>query len=134
MRTHNWTRARARPRSHVPGRMNRTEAAYSEILEARRLAGEITGWMFESLRFRLADNTHFCPDFVVQMIDGTFEVHEVKACRSSGGFLIEDDASVKIKVAAEMYPWLGWQLCGQLPKKAGGGWKFRYFSRENAEE
>jgi hypothetical protein len=107
--------------------MNQTEAAYSRYLDERMQLGEIVGYRFEAYKLRLADNTHYTPDFVVQLPDGTIEIHEVKACRASGGFLCEDDAKVKIKVAAEMYPEFVFVMCGRLPKKAGGGWKFHEY-------
>jgi hypothetical protein len=47
---------------------------------------------------RLADKTFYSPDFaVLTKADGTLEMHEVK------GFW-QDDARVKIKVAASIYP------------------------------
>jgi len=120
MRPNKWNRARAR-KQHVPGQMNGTEAAYAEVLAGELLAGEILGYQFEPMKFRLAKNTSYSPDFMVQLSDGTLEFREVKACRASGAFLAEDDAMVKIKVAAEMYPMFGWVMCGKLPRKAG--WK-----------
>jgi hypothetical protein len=79
------------------GKMNGTEAAYGRQLEARKQAGEVAWYRFEGLKFRLADNTHYTPDFAVMLADGTMELHEVKGHWT-------DDARVKIKVAAEMYP------------------------------
>ena len=118
-----FKRAKARSRPQ-PGTMNLTEKAYANLLEVRRLAGEIVGYRFEAYKLRLADNTHYTPDFVVQMPDGSIELHEVKACKSTGGFFCEDDAKVKIKVAAETFPEFSFVMCGLLPKKCGGGWKF----------
>ena len=82
---------------HTQGRMNKTEAKHARDLECRKLSGEIAGYWFEEIKFRLADRTWYTPDFFVKMADGTFEVHEVK------GFM-EDDAAVKIKVAARLFP------------------------------
>lgn len=92
-------------------RINKTELAYSRLLDLRIKAGEIVGWKFESIKLRLADRTWYCPDFLVVIPAGALpyggtrieypgerlEIHEVK------GFW-RDDARVKIKVAAEMYP------------------------------
>jgi hypothetical protein len=102
--------------------MNVTEAAYAEVLKERVRTGEIVGFMFEPVRLRLSRGTHYCPDFLVQMADGTLEFHEVKACMSSGKFLTEDASWIKLKVAAEAYPMFGFFRCGRLPKKSGGGW------------
>ena len=79
------------------GRMNRTESRFAEILRGRELAGEVLWWKFEALKFRLADNTFYTPDFIVLRKDGHIEAYEVK------GFWT-DDARVKVKVAADLYP------------------------------
>ena len=79
------------------GRMNKTEKAYGELLFKLQLAGEILWYKFESMKFRLADNTWYTPDFIVMRDDGSLEVHEVKGHWT-------DDARVKIKVAADIYP------------------------------
>lgn len=79
------------------GKMNKTEAAYGDHLELRRRAGEIAWFKFEGLKLRLADSTFYSPDFFVMLTSGELEVHEVK------GFW-EDDARVKIKIAASLFP------------------------------
>ncbi|WP_230942436.1 hypothetical protein [Burkholderia stagnalis] len=79
------------------GRMNKTEAAYADLLAARLHVGEVVEFKFESLKFRLADHTWYTPDFAVVLPDGTREIHEVKGRWT-------DDARVKIKVAAELFP------------------------------
>lgn len=80
-----------------PGHMNKTEAAYAQHLELLKQAGEIHWFTFEGMKFRLADNTFYTPDFNVMLANGELEQHEVK------GFW-QDDAKVKIKVAADLYP------------------------------
>lgn len=79
-----------------PGSMNKTEVAYAQALRFRQLAGEIVSYRFEALKLKLAANTFYTPDFVVTFPD-RIECHEVK------GFW-RDDARVKIKVAAQMFP------------------------------
>jgi hypothetical protein len=79
------------------GTMNRTEAAYAAHLELLKASGDVLWWKFEGLKFRLADKTFLTPDFVVMVRSGLIELHDVK------GFLMED-ANVKMKVAASMYP------------------------------
>lgn len=102
------------------GVMNKTEAAYAASLEARRHAGEVAWYLFEGIKYRLADNTFYTPDFAVMLADGSLEAHEVK------GFW-QDDARVKIKVAAERFP-VRFIAVRALPKKAGGGWEVEAFS------
>ncbi|WBM39683.1 DUF1064 domain-containing protein [Alcaligenes faecalis] len=101
------------------GRMNQTEAAYAKRLEQLKQAGEIAWFKFEGLKFRLADNTFYTPDFVLMLSDGVMEAHEVK------GFWT-DDARVKIKIAADMYPFRFIAVKVQT-KKAGGGWAIEQF-------
>lgn len=96
------------------GQRNKTEQAYENHLEQLRIAGGIVWFKFEGLKFRLADNTFYTPDFIVMNPNGQIEIKEVK------GFMM-DDANVKIKVAAEMYPFR-FYIVRQIPKKNGGGW------------
>jgi hypothetical protein len=93
------------------GVMNRTEASYGARLELLKGAGEVVWYRFEGLKFRLADSTFYTPDFAVMLADGTLEAHEVKGHWT-------DDARVKIKVAAEMYP-----IRFLAIKKKAGGWE-----------
>ncbi len=101
-----------------PGAMNKTEAAYAEELEMQRRAGNILWFKFEGVKFRLADNTFYTPDFLVMAGNGLLEAHEVK------GFW-QDDARVKIKVAADIYP-IRFFAIKPIPKKAGG-WEVEAF-------
>lgn len=80
-----------------PGKLNKLESAYEGRLESLRRAGYIEWFAFEAIKLRLADNTFYTPDFFVMGADGTLQCHEVK------GFW-EDDARVKIKVAARLFP------------------------------
>ncbi|TBL50562.1 DUF1064 domain-containing protein [Obesumbacterium proteus] len=101
------------------GQMNKTESEYCQLLELRKRVGEIVWYRFEGVKLRLADNTFYTPDFAVMLITGEMEMHEVK------GFWT-DDARVKIKVAAEQYPF---RFIAVKPKakKAGGGWEVEEF-------
>lgn len=102
-----------------PGQMNKTEAAYRDYLEARKQAGSIIWYKFEGMKFRLADKTFYTPDFAVLLADGRLQAHEVK------GYW-EDDARVKIKVAAELYP-IEFIAVKVKAKKDGGGWAVEEF-------
>lgn len=91
---------RARHNGRSAGRkvgMNKLETAYADYLQKLQLAGEVAGYAFESIKFRLAANTFYTPDFVVYSTTGEVEIHEVK-----GHW--EDDARVKIKVFASLFP------------------------------
>lgn len=101
------------------GAMNKTEAAYAGHLEALKFNGKIQWYRFEGMKLRLADNTFYTPDFAVMAADGAIECHEVK------GFW-QDDARVKIKVAADQYPFRFVAVKAQA-KKNGGGWGYESF-------
>ena len=103
-----------------PGSMNKSEAAYSQRLDALMASGEIAWWRFEGVKLRLADTTFYTPDFAVMHADGTMEMHEVK------GFW-QDDARAKIKIAADMYPFRFIAITART-KKLGGGWEVEEFS------
>lgn len=113
--------ARGRVARRKPGTMNKTEERYSAVLADRQAAGEIIAWWFERFTFKLADDTRYTPDFMVQLPDGTLEAHETK------GFM-EEDAKVKIKVFAEAFPF----RCVVVRAKAkrdGGGWDFTNYPK-----
>jgi hypothetical protein len=100
--------------------MNSLESKYATYLEEQKLAGLIVDYWYERVKFRLADRTYYTPDFLVQHADDTLGVHECK------GFW-EEDARIKIKVAAEQNPAFRFIAVQALPKKAGGGWKTEEF-------
>jgi len=102
------------------GQRNKTEAAYEKYLEERRIAGEVVWYKFEGIKVRLADSTFYTPDFAVMLANGQMEMHEVK------GYWL-DDARVKIKVAADIYPFRFIAIKAR-PKKHGGGWEIEDFS------
>lgn len=95
--------------------MNKTEAEYAAMLELRKRAGEIAWYAFESVKLRLADATFYSPDFTVMLANGALELHEVK------GFW-QDDARVKIKVAAALFPF---QFFAVTKKR--GAWEVEAF-------
>ncbi|RLK56251.1 hypothetical protein BCL79_0634 [Stenotrophomonas rhizophila] len=97
-----------------PGQMNKTEAAYAAHLERLRLSGDVEWFRFEGVKLRLADSTFYTPDFAVMSGNGVMEMHEIK------GFWT-DDARVKIKVAADQYPFR-FIAFKAVAKSRGGGW------------
>jgi hypothetical protein len=97
--------------------MNKTEQARALDLEAMKRNGFILEWWYERWTFKLADDTRYTPDFIVQMPDGTLEVEEVK------GFWRED-ARVKVKVFASLYPF---RVRGFSRTKAGSSWDVETF-------
>ena len=84
---------------HKPGQMNGLETQYAQHLEAKLLRGEIRAYDFEPVKLKLSDGTYYTPDFRVVRNDYAIEYHEVK------GYW-EEDARVKIKVAASLHPYI----------------------------
>ncbi|HGO6081853.1 TPA: hypothetical protein ACK3PA_006350 [Burkholderia cenocepacia] len=80
------------------GRMNKTEAAYADVLAARLHVGEILWFRFEAHKLRLADKTFYTPDFTVINAAGQTEYHEVKGRWT-------DKARAKTKIAADQFPY-----------------------------
>jgi hypothetical protein len=97
------------------GGKNKTEQAYEDHLKLLYLAREIQDYRFEGLKLRLAKSTFYTPDFFV-IRDDCIELHEVK-----GHW--EDDARVKIKVAAEQFPWFKFVAV----QAKGKSWSYEYF-------
>ena len=121
-----------RPR-HENGVMNKTEAAYALVLNNKLLAGEIAGWWFELMTIKLADRCSLQPDFLVMLNDGSLEFHEVKGGKNGTGnqwiYWAEEDAKVKLKVAATIQPL---PLFVVYPQRGGvkNGWCVERVGRE----
>jgi hypothetical protein len=107
---------RASASNEPHAKMNKTESAYAAHLETLRRVGEIVKWDFEPEKLRLADATFYTPDFRIQWPDGSISFDEVK-----GHW--EDDARVKIKVAARLHPY---QF--RAVQRDGNGWKYENFN------
>ena len=89
---------------------NKTEAAYEEWLRLQLQLGIISAYSFEPMKLRLGPDwlTSYTPDFMVVMLDGVIEMVDVKGASSSKGSTAgawwEEDARLKIKVAAGLFP------------------------------
>lgn len=111
--------AKARTIPKRDGSMNGFEKRYAAHLENLRIIGAINRWDFQPEKLRLADRTFYEPDFRVIEKNGLIEMHEVK-----GHW--EDDARVKIKVAAEQHPYRFIAVKVNSIKN-GGGWLIEEF-------
>lgn len=100
------------------GQMNKTESEYFNHLRSLKYSGQIVDFWFESIKLKVAENRcDYTPDFLVQMPDGSLELHEVKGSPK----IFQDDAKVKCKVCADKYPFK-LKVVYPRPKKNGGGW------------
>lgn len=83
------------------GERNKTEQRFEdEILRPGMLAGDILWYRFEGIKLRLADNTFLTVDFAVMGANSILTMIDVKG----GEAVIQEDARVKMKVAADAYP------------------------------
>lgn len=103
------------------GVMNQTEKAYAAHLELLKQSGGVLDYRFEQVKFNMASNTTYTPDFLVINKNCEVELHEVKG-------RWEDDARVKIKVAQRQNPWFKFIAIQKQTKKDGGGWKIEEFN------
>jgi hypothetical protein len=102
------------------GVMNKTEQAYvDEVIKPAMESGEIIWYKFEGMTFKLGEGVRYTPDFPVMLPDGEIQIHEVKG-RWMG------DAKVKIRMAADLFPFL-FKAVYKQPKKDGGGWREEEF-------
>ena len=113
-----WTSFVRGKRKQV-GEMNKTEAAYAEYLEGQKVLGNVLWYAFEAVTFKLAEGCRYTPDCLVLLTSGFAKLHEAK------GFWAED-ARIKIKVAAAMFPFR-FVAVKRLAKKRGGGWEREVF-------
>ncbi len=77
--------------------MNKTETAYSLILEARKRRGDIARWEREGMTLRWPDGMTYTADFTVWHTGGILLI-ETK------GAWIEGDALVKFRAARAYWP------------------------------
>jgi hypothetical protein len=101
------------------GERNKLELSYEKHLELRKQSGEIQWYKFEGMKFRLADNCFYNPDFAVLLANGEMEMHECKS-------IWMDGAKEKVRMAAELYPFRFIAVYA-LPKKDGGGFRYEEF-------
>jgi hypothetical protein len=101
----------------LPREMNKTEAEFGRILEARIAKGELRGpLMFEKIKLRLGKKCWYTPDWsCFTLFEGVWLpiFFEVK-----GGH-IWDDSKVKFKTAVEQHPWAFFDMW----QKKAGQWK-----------
>lgn len=101
--------------------MTQTEKRYSLVLEAMRLAGEIQEWAFECERLILGANLQYTPDFRIINSDQSVEFIEVKPANWEK-IPNQTGSTVKIKIAAQMHPYL-FSRAVERSRRDGGGFE-----------
>ena len=107
---------------HTPGQMNKTEEAYAQILEMRKLQGEVIRFDFEAITFKIAKDCRYTPDFAVWLVDGSMQFID---CKGAGP--MDEKSRVKAKVAAELFPQFLFAIEQKQSKANGFGWKREEF-------
>lgn len=97
------------------GQMNKTEERFAQMLELERHAGKVKWWKFEAIKLMLAKNTSLTVDFAILPETDILTLIDVKGSKA----MVTDDARVKMKVAAEMYPFV-FKIA--YPRAKGEGW------------
>ena len=95
---------------------SKDEEIYGEILDVRKIRGEIIDHAFQPEKFRLGDGSWYTPDFRVIENDRLITRLEIK------GGVIREAARVRFLVAAGLHPYR-FVMVYHEPKKRGGGWK-----------
>jgi hypothetical protein len=90
--------------------LNKTERRYLEILRQRE---ELVWIGVHTFRLRMAANTHYTPDFATLDKDGLFTMIDTK------GAFTREDAQLKIKLAARMFPMFRWVKAELTLARAG---------------
>jgi len=98
--------------SKTEEKLNKTERAFLDY--ARFLHREVG---VQRITFKIGDDCRFTPDFDYRDREGNWVFVDVK------GFQRED-ALVKIKTTARMFPFLRFYIV----KRLGSGWEFRHVS------
>jgi len=103
--------------SHIT-KPNQWELDFASRLEVLRHYGDIKGWGRDLINLRLAYRTFYRPDFFYVDQNDRINFYEIK------GFE-RDDAMVKIKVAASMFPFFDFTLV----RRKKGEWHYESVKR-----
>lgn len=102
--------SKPRIRQNAAG-LNKTEQAFSDYLRGELFV--LQEMFTQAITLKLGNGVRYTVDFVTRS-GGHFEAFEVK-----GGHM-RDDACVKLKVAASLYPWIKFHL---VTRRKDGGWQ-----------
>lgn len=93
------------------------EREMAQLLDVDQRAGRIKAWKHEAMTLKLADDTRFTPDFLIEHWERPYyELREVKGERSW------EDAIIKYRIAKSMYPHFRWTFYRKHLKRNGGHW------------
>lgn len=99
--------------------LNKLERRFRDrVLEPAYVGGRIGRYWREPVKLRLAGRTYYTPDWLVMTSLGEHGLPALFTFIETKGFM-RDDASVKLKVAADSYPCFRWLLVTRPSAKDG---------------
>ena len=112
----NPAKPKARIRQKQGDGLNQTERAFLAHLQANPEYDTVAP---HALTLKLGNGVHYTPDFIAyhQAVDPYGDTDHVYAFEVKG--FMRDDAAVKLKVAASLFPWIKFSLA---TKKKDGSW------------
>lgn len=103
------------PRGEFP----KIELRYRAELALQQQVGTVLWFMHRPGSLRLANNTHYEPDFLVMYLDRSLAYIDTKAMRADGTVLKEDDSWAKFKIADEEFVPFRFIIAGERPRHGG---------------
>ena len=106
-------------------KMNKTERAYEQYLNALYKQGKIAYYKYEVITLKLGDDCRLTCDFFVLGPQGEVQFHDTKGFwKSKGKAHVEDDAKVKMVIAASsLFPFFEFRIVWQ----EAGVWKHKTY-------
>ncbi len=99
--------------------MNKLERSFrDQVLEPAYVRGDLVTYHREAIKLRLAGRTHYTADFAVWVSGEPFCPPALWLVEVKGGWF-RDDAKVKTKIAASMYPHIRWLV---VKRERIAGW------------
>lgn len=99
--------------------MNKTEARFAALLDARVARGEIISWAYEEITLRWPDGMRYTPDFVLIVRDPSFPVTYTVLVEVKGAHSWAKDI-VKFRSARDKW---GGRFRFQFCQEVNGQWK-----------
>lgn len=97
----------------APAYKSKLEAEYANDLMLQQRTGMIKAWWYEPFSFKLANGKRYRVDFMVWLLDGTTECHEIKGVHQN-----MRDSLTHLAWAAQKFPFHTWKLCKKWPDRS----------------
>jgi len=100
------------------------ELDFAAELESLMRNRQIREWRYHPLRFRLAPNVSYTPDFMLVHLNESLALYEVK-----GSWKMKNarDSRTRLEIAAYRYPWFQWHAVTRVD----GAWSYKQISQRS---